>query len=151
MKVKRISLTQGEVAIVDAENFDWLNQWKWYAWWNKDTQSYYAVRNSKGKDGKRYSIFMAREILGLKKGDKRQADHRNHNTLDNRKLNLRIVTNQQNHFNEKNPKGYSWHKNRKKYMARIAINGKSIYLGLFNTAKEARATYLKAKEKYHKI
>lgn len=148
---KRILLTQGQYAIVDNEDFEWLSKHKWCAFWDKDVKSFYAIRNSKIKNGKRNRISMAREILELRHGDKHQADHINHNTLDNRRMKLRIVTNQQNHFNEKNPKGYSWDKNIKKYHASIGLNNKQIYLGLFHTAKEARNAYLNAKKQYHKL
>lgn len=148
--MKQIKLSQGEFAIVDNKNFEWLSQWKWNARWAKHTKSFYAIRG-KRIDSKFYEISMAREILGLKKDDKRQADHINHNTLDNRERNLRIVTSQQNTFNRKNIKGYTWNKIRRKYQARISMCGRSLSLGYFDTAKEAHNAYLKAKEKYHKI
>jgi len=97
--MKQITLTQGQYAIVDDWNYEWLNQWKWCAGWAKNTKSYYAMRRAKGEFDRYYIIRMHREILGLKKGDRRQADHINHNTLDNRESNLRIVNNQQNCFN----------------------------------------------------
>jgi len=97
--MKQITLTQGQYAIVDDWNYEWLNQWKWCAGWAKNTKSYYAMRRAKGEFDRYYTIRMHREILGLKKGDRRQADHINHNTLDNRESNLRIVNNQQNCFN----------------------------------------------------
>ena len=133
------------------KDYEWLNQWKWCANWSNHTKSFRVVRDGKTKNGKRYLISMAREILGLKYGDKKQADHKDHNTLDNNRLNLRIVTNQQNHFNRNNPKGYSWNKPRQKYLASIKLNGKRIHLGLFQTTREAHNAYLIAKEKYHKI
>ena len=151
-KMKRILLTQGQYAIVDDEDFEWLSKYKWCALWNKNNQSFYAVRSkSKKEHGKASLISMARQILRLSYGDKRNSDHINHNTLDNRKSKLRIVSCQQNQFNRKSPKGYYWHKAVKKYHARIKVNGKNIYLGLFVTAKEARNAYLKAKEIYHKV
>lgn len=147
--MKKIPLTQGQFAIVDDEDFEWLNQFKWCAHWNPGVKSFYAYRGGKTKDGKWHSIYMAREILELKQGDKRQADHIYHNTLDNRKAKLRIVTNQQNSFNHKDNKGYSWHKHHKKYLARIRINDKLIFLGYFTKEEDARKAYLQAKKQYH--
>ena len=141
-----ISLTQSKYTIVDADKYEWLNQWKWYAHWCINRQRFYTLRQTKS-----HTISMAREILGLKYGDKRQSDHINHRTLDNRILNLRIVTIQQNQWNQENPKGYYWNKLRKKFEAFIKLNGKSIYLGGFETATKARNAYLKAKKRYHKI
>ncbi|HDY88118.1 MAG TPA: hypothetical protein ENH82_08410 [bacterium] len=150
--MKRIPLTQGQFAIVDDEDFEWLTQHKWCACWNKHAKSFYAVRSEKGEDGEWHQISMAREILRLKRGDKQQADHINCNTLDNQLLsNLRIVTHQQNGWNRKNSKGYYFCKPNQKYFAHIGLNGKRIYLGLFHTSKEAHGAYLKAKEVYHKF
>lgn len=149
-KMERIPLTQGKFAIVDDEDYERLNQYKWYASWSKHTKSYYALR-SKRTNGKRRSVGMAGEILRLKYGDKRQSDHIDHNTLDNRRSNLRIVSNQQNNFNRKNPRGYYWNKHTRKYHASIGINGKKIHLGYFQTTREARSAYLRAKEIYHKF
>ena len=77
-------------------------------------------------------------------------DHINQDKLDNRFENLRLVTRQQNAFNNK-AKGYSWHKNKNKWQASIRLNGKLYHLGLFSTQEEARQAYLKAKSIMHKI
>jgi len=145
-----IPLTQGQFAIVDTDKYEWLMQWKWCAQWSNYTKSFYALRGQR-ENGKHRLIYMAREILKLKYGDKRQSDHKNHNTLDNRRSNLRIVTHQQNHFNQKNTKGYCWHKASKKYQSYIGLNGKRIHLGCFRTTKEAHKSYLQAKKVYHNI
>ena len=150
-KMKQIPLTQGQFAIVDDEDFEWLNRHKWYAHWSRTAKSYYAVRSSKRINGKQYNISMAREILGLKHGDKRQADHINHNTLNNRRLNLRIVTHQRNQWNYKSPRGYIWHKTKKMYQTQIQVNGKIIHLGYFQLPEEARKAYLVARKIYHTI
>lgn len=148
---KKIPLTQNQFAIVDDEDFEWLNQWKWCADWNSHIQNFYAVRMSKSINGKCHKIYMARKILGLKDDDKHESDHINHITLDNRHVNLRIVTHQQNNFNHKKVKGYYWNKQIGKYQSKIMLNGKSINLGYFKTANEAHNAYLKAKDIYHKL
>ena len=78
-------------------------------------------------------------------------DHINTNTDDNRLINLRLVTRQENGFNRPTTKGYYWLKCARKYKACIVVNGKQIYLGLYDTAEEARQAYLDAKETYHTI
>ena len=80
-------------------------------------------------------------------------DHINGNTLDNRLSNLRNVTHQQNHFNEKKCKGYCYdpRKKVKKYASQIRYNGKTIHLGMYKTKEEAKAKYIIAKHFYHKI
>ena len=78
-------------------------------------------------------------------------DHIDGNKKNNNIINLRVVTNQQNHFNETKAKGYSWHKKAKKWLAAITVDGKQIHLGLFDNEDDARTAYLEAKQIYHKI
>ena len=75
-------------------------------------------------------------------------DHVDKDKSNNRIENLRIVTNQQNAFNQK-AKGYNWNIHAKKWLARIRLNGRSKHLGLFENEQDAREAYLKAKEIYH--
>lgn len=58
--------------------------------------------------------------------------------------NLRLVTGTQNSYNTNKRKGYTYDKNYNKYMARIQLsNGKSLWIGRFNTAEEAEQAYRK--------
>jgi len=82
--------------------------------------------------------------------DIEQIDHINGVRNDNRIVNLRNVTHQQNSFNTKS-KGYTWNKRANKWHSRIMINSKAIHLGYFTTEEEARNAYLAAKEKMHII
>ena len=87
---RRIPLTQGKYAIVDPEDFERLNKYKWYA--VKDSRTFYAYRNK--RVGKKYiSLGMHREILDPP--GHLVVDHINHNGLDNRKANLRLATSAQ--------------------------------------------------------
>lgn len=157
--MKKIQLTQNHVALVDDEDFEWLNKWRWYASWHPNVRSYYAVRHAKIKSGKRPTVYMTREILGLKKGDGKQADHKNHNTLDHQQHNLRICTCRQNLQNHRKRQTYgskkgssvysgvSWFKRDKKWRVQIMYNGKYIHLGLFFSELDAANAYdVKAKE-----
>ena len=120
--MKRILLTQGQSTIVDDADFEWLNQWKWHATFDPHTRGFYAVRGVLRPHGNFGPERMHRQILGLKYRDKRQSDHKNHDTLDNRRGNLRIVSSYQNRLNRKDPKGFSWRPCRAKYEARINIH-----------------------------
>lgn len=151
--MREIPLTQGQVAIVDDADYDWLNQWKWYA--RKEGLNFYAARNPLKKSGNTAKIYMARQILGLDEGDCREADHQNHNTLDNRRSNIRICTHQQNMRNRKSfPnktshfKGVNWCKRLKNWQVAIRANGKTLYLGRFKDEKEAAFVYNEAAKKY---
>lgn len=147
--MKKIKLTQGKYAIVDDEDFDRLNQYKWY-YDNK-----YAKRTI-CESKKRYALYIHRKILNLSSNDKIQVDHINHNKLDNRKENLRLATRGQNSQNRtklsNNTSGYkgvSWHKYRNKWRSIIIYNKQYIYLGLFSNKKDAVTAYKHAAIKYH--
>ena len=150
--MKKIPLTQGQFALVDDSDYEWLMQWKWQAHWNPHTRSFYANMGwRETTDAPQKTIIMHRFILGLQIGDKRQGDHKNHNTLDNRRFNLRIVTTQGNSWNRKATVGYYWVPKARKYRAIIGVNGNNIHLGYHITPESARKAYLAAKQQYHQI
>lgn len=142
---KLIPLTQGKWAIVDVDMFDYLNQWNWsYSGTNRNK---YALRwAGQGVPRK----IMHREIIGKVPEDK-VVDHINHDGLDNRKSNLRILTNQQNLYNTK-AKGYSWHKARGKWKVDLSMgrlgSKVSVYVGSYDTEEEARAAYLEVRKEW---
>ena len=151
--MKQIELTQGKVALVDDADYDWLNQWKWCA--HKTKKGFYAVRGFRLKKNKRSLISMHRQILGLKRGDKRQGDHINHNKLDNRRNNIRICTQSQNNMNQKpgrnltSPfKGITWSKLYRRWIAHLTINKETKSLGYFIQEKDAARAYDEAAKKY---
>ena len=158
---REIKLTQGQVAIVDAENYEEFSRHKWCARWNEKTRSFYAVRKSPRVNGKQATIWMHREVLGLKQGDPRKGDHRFHNTLDNRlrvdgEINLRIATAGQNSMNSNRHrdnrsgfKGVSFHKGSGKWQARIRKHGTQIFLGAYETPETAYAAYCDAANIHH--
>jgi hypothetical protein len=63
---------------------------------------------------------------------------------------VRDVTHQENHFNT-DARGYSWNKAAQKWLTQIGVNGKSIFLGYYDTEVEASAAYEAAKLIYHVI
>lgn len=89
-------------------------------------------------------------FLGLDINDTKQhIDHIDGNRSNNELSNLRIVTQQQNNWNQTTAKGYC--KIGNKFRAKIRINKKDIYLGCFDTEEEAKQAYLSAKSVYHII
>lgn len=152
-----IPLTKGLNAIVDPEDFEILNAYSWQAVWNENNRSYYAKRRGTKADGHHRKLSMSREILGLQFSDGLFADHENHDTLDNRKANLRISTRVQNASNRnKNAnntsgyKGVSWDNANQKWHAYIRVNTKLIHLGFYDDKEEAYARYCAAADRHHK-
>lgn len=139
-----IQLTKGQFAQVDDEDVNKASQHSWQAVWSSKTKSYRA-RATITLNSKPYTTYMSRFIMGLIIGDKRQVDHKNHDTLDNRKQNLRVVTNKQNMQNLQNVKGCNWDKSKGKWVAKI-YDGKTFNLGYFNTELEAHHAYLNARK-----
>lgn len=89
--MKTLQLTSGDYVFVDDEDFEWLDKWKWCLKENKFSGNKYAQRTSSPQ------ISMHRLILQTPKG--MYSDHVNHNGLDNRRSNLRIVTASENQRN----------------------------------------------------
>lgn len=147
--MKEIILSNGCVALVDDEDFEYLNQWKWYP--HKSKKTYYVIRMENKK-----SIQMHRLIMNAPEG--LVVDHINHKGWDNQKKNLRLATHTQNMHN-KSPYGKSKYagvyldpyydnlikstgkkkryNRRKKWKAVIKINGKQKALGRFVSEIEA--------------
>lgn len=149
---REIPLTQGQVAIVDAEDFEWLNQWKWSA--KKGTHRFYATRTV--RSGVKKNIAMHRLILGIERGDGIQADHVNLDSLDNRRHNLREATASENSSNKKvridsasGRKGVLWDKRKNRWLARITLHGKRLHLGYFANIEDSASAYAHASDSIH--
>lgn len=149
--MKKIFLTQNQHTLVDDVDFDSLFRFNWYAKWDKKTASFYVGRNVRKENGKWSSITIHRQILGLAPRDGIQVDHKNHDTLDNRRENLRLVSNTQNQYNQKvskantsGHKGVSWSKRNRKWASHIRKDKRLIHLGYFSELKEAADAYDKA-------
>lgn len=142
--MKKIPLSQGKFALVDDADFEWLNQWNWYA--NKNHNTYYAVRSGK-LNGKNTLILMHRQILGLT-DPKIYGEHWDGDGLNNQRSNLRPATNSENQKNKKSKTngtskylGVSWDKGCRKWVCHINIDGKAKYLGLFTDETQAALKY----------
>lgn len=149
--MKKITLTQGKVAIVDDEDYTFLNQWKWCA--DKSRNTFYAVRSCY-KTGKKVKILMHR-LISKVTDPLIIIDHKDHDGLNNQKNNLRAGTSKQNSRNSRpiigkssSYKGVAWNKHSKKWQAYIKVNNSCKHLGYFNDEKEAAEVYNEASVKY---
>ncbi len=145
--MKTIKLNRNKVALVDDLDFEELSKYKWSAW--KGGNTFYALRHIYNDNGKRTTISMHRQILGIT-DPKILTDHKNRNGLDNQRGNLRICNYAQNGGNRTKSKGKaSSYKGviflkealKKPWRSQIYINNKLIILGTFNSEIEAAQTY----------
>jgi len=139
--MKEIKLTKSQFALVDDEDFEWLNQFHWSAKINKHT--IYAYRSSGSK-----CIWMHREILAISHDKDLRGDHIDHNGLNNTRKNLRIATHKQNNCYKKSAKnstskylGVSFCKITNKWRATIYNNYKQKSLGRYDTEEQAGLAY----------
>ena len=149
--MRKIKLTKGKYTLVDDSDYQSLNKHKWYAW-TPNQRDFYAIRD-KMANRKRIQIRMSRFLINAEKGQ--IVDHINHNTLDNRKNNLRICNRKENAQNMKKPssnksgyKGVSWFKTRNKWRVAIVFNGKQIHAGYFENILDAAKAYNAAATKF---
>lgn len=143
--MKLIQLHGDKEAIVDDEDFNFLNQWKWYFYKGYATRcEYLGFANGKQKVK---HIPLHRLLMGMPKGI--EVDHKNLNRLDNRRENLRFATRGENSRNmpkQKRPtsskyKGVSKHTETSKWRAYIKTGGEQINLGFFTNEEDAALAY----------
>jgi hypothetical protein len=151
--MKKIPVNNGKFySMIDDEDYKLASKYKWYL------NQGYASR-TEYKKGISSSMKLHRLIMDCPKG--LEVDHINHDKLDNRKTNLRIVTHVQQNLNRIN-RGKSGYKgvfydkwnlwNKRKWAAYFCPklnNKKKIFLGYFMTKEEAAIAYNKAAAKIY--
>ena len=142
--------------LVDEEDWDLVNQYKWHIWGRDSRNSLYALTKIPAPETKRgkKDLPMHRLIMNAPKG--MQVDHINHNGLDNRKQNLRICTPGQNRQNQGKTrsntsgfKGVSYFKITGKWRAGINTENGTIGIGYYDTPEEAAMAYDANARHYH--
>jgi hypothetical protein len=143
--IKLIRLTKGQVAIVDACEYERAMQLTWCAAYRKSIDGYYAVAWTTLPDGTKKQIFMHHFIAG---NDSEHVHHWDDNGLNNVRSNLRPCTHRQNFQDRDKPshntsgyKGVSWDKSHRKWAAYIKVNGHKKHLGLFVILEDAARAY----------
>ena len=134
---REIPLTRGQITLIDESDFADVSQWKWYATRDFTTGKFYAARQVTIGKKKQKLLYLHTYLMGFKR-----TDHKNRDTLDNRRENLRECTSQDNARNRSlrkdsitRFKGVHFRPNRKSVVALIWLQGKSVSLGSFSSER----------------
>lgn len=151
--MKEIKLNGGETVLVDDEDFPYLNQFHWRIYplpLSKKLNYGYPGTNVMVGTRQR-TLLLHRLVMGCRFGDGKMVDHKDGNTLDARKQNLRFCTPNQNSSNQRPGQkrtnkssrfhGVCWQSKCKKWLAQIMDNRKQCYLGLFTNEEAAARAY----------
>lgn len=148
------SKKHGEIKfLIDDEDYDKIKMYTWTLNYQVSVGNFYIVA-AKMKKRKMYYYRLHRLIMDCP--NNLSVDHINHNTLDNRKCNLRICTQSENSRNTRKQtrnktsiyKGVYFDKKLNKFRVQIMLYYKHIHIGLFDTQDKAAIAYNMAALKY---
>jgi hypothetical protein len=150
MKIYKIWLrNSSNYARVDRKDYFRLGQYEWYE--NRDG---YAFRRIEVPGQPCQFVRLHQDILPVSEG--LTVDHRNRQRLDNRRSNLRMITNAQQQYNKtkyaNNKSGYkgvSFDRHKARWRADIGAEGTRYFLGRYSTAEEAALAYDVAARQLH--
>jgi hypothetical protein len=150
---RRIYLGEGIWTILDQEDYYLYGHIKWCLGAHRARA--YAISGARDRKGKIQTISLHGVIMKPRKG--LVVDHRNGDSLDNRKANLRLATRTQNSCNKQKTKskttskyiGVSYEKGQKRWAVKVKYRGKSHWVGGFKSEIEAAKARDKAAKKYH--
>ena len=160
--MKTITL-RGEIcALVDDEDYEQVSQVRWAPTEKvaaTSTRAAYVVPTTLvDRDGVKVRVPMHRFILGPI-GPNKVVDHVNGDPLDNRRANLRVCSRAQNQRNMRRHKdaatpykGVVQHpdvRRKKRWAARLTVNGRCVYCTYHLTVEEAARAYDAAAKVYH--
>lgn len=147
-----ITLKSGHHVLVDDVDADLLNPYLWGGQWFVNSGGY--VVRTKPRRERLHRVIMER-VIGRKLKRREQVDHINRNKLDCTRDNLRLATHAQNMRN-RGPNGnrrykgvYRSQAQRKRWVAKITVDGEQHYLGTFPTPEKAARAYDHAAKKLH--
>lgn len=150
---RKIDLGEGKSTILDQEDYYRLSKFKWYV--NGNGFRFYAFRNVIIGPGRTRMLSMHRDIMNSPKG--LLVDHKNHDSLDNRRENLRLATHSQNTCNKQTKRvgcsskfrGVSYDKKRGYWNTQVVCHGKMVFFARFKDEIAAAHAYDAAAKKYH--
>lgn len=150
--MNKICIGKEKFTSVSKDDYESLSKFKWCE--SKNGYTSYVMRSGI-VDGKKKTIYMHRQILGIL-NSKIESDHIDGDGLNNTRENLRTCTRQDNLRNRISNNSLSSFKGVEKqpckknpWRAVIVVNRKTIYLGAFKTTKEAALAYNQAAPLYH--
>lgn len=131
-------------ATVDDEDYEELSR---HSWTCAHRGATYYVQRGAWENGKRKTVYMHRVILGV--NDPRIfVDHIDRNALNNQRENLRLADSTSNKLNQQKRasshsiyKGVSYLPAKQYWMAKVAIHGKTYFLGTFEEEWDAAVAY----------
>lgn len=139
--------------MIDDEDFDKLSKLKWQAQYDLKNGNFYAVSMQK-VSGKLYQRRMHRILMAAEKGH--LVDHKDGNSLNNQKANLRLCDSQQNGANARpitggtsKYKGVCWSKRGQKWVVQVTSKGVRHHIGRFTDEVEAAKAYNDAAILHH--
>ena len=141
----------GEFKVLfDLEDIEKVEQFKWHIKYVPESKVYYTYSQERKSHKTRKIISLHRYLMNCPKD--LVIDHVNHNTLDNRKKNLKICTMFENAINYKGNKsgcvGVYWEKKLNKWRATIGVNYDTISLGCYTNFEDAVKARKQAEIKY---
>jgi hypothetical protein len=150
---KEIKLTQGQIAIVDNEDYDRVKGYTWFANNWTGSSKLLSAKTWVEKGGKRHLVSLHRFLLNLPSNS--SVLFRNDNPLDCRRSNMEIVTPKDacrtgrlKRNNTSGYKGVTWSTQKGRWRAFIKVDRRQIHLGFFDDPVEAAHAYDDAARKY---
>lgn len=140
--MKKLPVEGGGFALVDDEDYERASVYLWKPYFTPGGKEYIRANGE---------LTLHRFILGFPAG--KDVDHRNHDTRDNRKENLRVTTRSQNQQNRKGlnknnrtgVRGVHYDPSRGRYVASVKVNRVRVLNRRYDTLEDAAMAVLSAR------